>query len=138
MDKILVVDDDFDILTLVKMSLSLHGFQVEAIPRWEDVDRTIARFWPDLVLLDISLAGADGREICRKIKSDDVTKDIPVVLFSANADMEKSMHSCNAQAFIAKPYELQHLLDTIRSTIDKNKPGPTGEQSVPVFMTPLL
>ncbi len=127
MDKILVVDDDFDILTLVKMSLSLNGFSVEATPRWEDVDHTIHEFRPDLILLDVSLAGADGREICRKIKSADDTKHIPVILFSANAEMAKSVQNCNAQAFIAKPYELSHLLSTIRSAIAGNRTDPASQ-----------
>ena len=139
MDKILVVDDDFDILTLVKMSLSLHGFSVEATPRWEDVDHAIHEFWPDLILLDVSLAGADGREICKKIKTADDTRDIPIILFSANAEMEKSIHSCNAQAFIAKPYELSNLLQTIRRTIDANKQGPPGEHTTPpISVMPFL
>lgn len=129
MDKILVVDDDFDILTLVKMSLSLNGFSVEATPRWEDVDHTIHEFWPDLILLDVSLAGADGREICRKIKSAGDTMHIPIILFSANAEMEKSVENCNAQAFIAKPYELSHLLFTIRTAIDGNKDKPYSAMS---------
>jgi two-component system response regulator VicR len=127
MDKILVVDDDFDILTLVKMSLSLNGFSVQATPRWEDVDHTIHEFWPDLILLDVSLAGADGREICRKIKSTEETKHIPVILFSANAEMAKSVQNCNAQAFIAKPYELSNLLSTIKTAIESNKAKPAAQ-----------
>jgi len=123
MDKILVVDDDIDILTLVKMSLSLNGFKVEAISKWEQIYKSISGFVPDLILLDVSLGGADGREICKRIKTTTETEHIPVILFSANTEMEKSIGDCKAQAFIAKPYELGHFLDVIKSTIKHSKPN---------------
>jgi len=121
MDKILVVDDDVDILTLVQMTLAMNGFDVEAVSRWQSIDHSIVNFNPDLILLDVSLGGADGREICKKIKSTKETEHIPVILFSANIEMEKSVDACNAQAFISKPYELPKLLQTIRHNIDESK-----------------
>ncbi len=123
MNKILVVDDDADILALVNMSLSMNGFSVEAISNWESINHTIVRFVPDLILLDVSLGGADGREICKKLKLVKETQHIPVILFSANIEMEKSIHDCNAQGFISKPYDLPYLLQTIRSNIDQSYTG---------------
>src|SRR5438128_660014 len=126
MDKILIVDDDPDILTLMNMTLSMNGYDVRAIARWEDVDSSIATFSPDLVLLDVSLGGADGREICKRLKTTNETKRIPIILFSANVEMEKSVDDCFAQAFISKPYNLQHLLRTIREHIDEGKMAGTS------------
>ncbi|MES1224889.1 MAG: response regulator, partial [Bacteroidota bacterium] len=80
MKKILVADDDIDILTLVKMTLGMQGFAVEAIPNWRDIDDRVKQFAPDLILLDVSLGGADGRDICKKIKQDPNTQHIPVIL----------------------------------------------------------
>jgi DNA-binding response OmpR family regulator len=113
MKKILVVDDDVDILMLVKITLSMNNFMVEAISRWEEIDQRIKSFGPDLILLDVMLVGADGRGICKRLKQSEDTKDIPVILFSANAEMGNSLETCGAQGFIAKPYELAHLLETI-------------------------
>ena len=113
MNKILVVDDDPDILELVELILTMNDFKVKALARWEDINSSIIHFKPDLILLDVSLAGADGRDICKKIKLEKETENMPVVLFSANADMIKSIRDCNAQAFIAKPFELTHLVNTI-------------------------
>lgn len=121
MDKILVVDDDMDILTLVKMTLTMNGFDVTILSRWEGIDKTIEDFGPDLILLDVSLAGADGREICKTLKAKKETQHIPVILFSANIEMEKSIENCNAQAFISKPYELNYFLNTIKSNIEISK-----------------
>ncbi len=121
MHKILVVDDDIDILTLVKMTLSMNGFDVSILSRWESINKTIENFGPDLILLDVSLGGADGREICKKLKAEKETSHIPVILFSANIEMEKSIENCNAQAFISKPYELNYFLNTIKSNIEISK-----------------
>ncbi len=123
MNKVLVIDDDIDILSLVKMTLDINGFTVETLSRWERIDSTIDIFVPDLILLDVSLSGADGREICKKIKSQKDTQHIPVILFSANIEMEKSIENCLAQAFISKPYELNYFLQTIRSNISGNATG---------------
>lgn len=114
MNKILVVDDDLDILTLMKITLSLNDFIVEAVSDWKNIDSSLANFKPDLILLDVSLEGADGREICKKLKRSEETRHIPVIIFSANAEMGETIKDCNAQDFIAKPYELSHLLKTIR------------------------
>jgi DNA-binding response OmpR family regulator len=114
MNKILVVDDDPDILTLVETILTLHHFKVESTLKWEDIDNRLINSKPDLVLLDISLPGADGRDICKKIKQSKETRHLPVILFSANVRMESDLESCQAQDFIAKPFELSHLVQTIK------------------------
>jgi DNA-binding response OmpR family regulator len=117
MKKILVVDDDTDILLLVKMTLEMNGFAVAAIPRWQDIDEKIVSFQPDLIILDVSLGGADGRDICKSLKQATETKDIPVVLFSAHAQMGESIVACQAQAFIAKPYQLSQFLQVINANV---------------------
>lgn len=117
MKKVLVVDDDIDILTLVKMTLTLNGYATEVLSRWEGIDNSIKKFGPDLILLDVSLGGADGREICKRLKAQKDTQHIPVILFSANIEMEKSIEKCHAQAFISKPYELDYFLQTINSNL---------------------
>ena len=113
MNKILVVDDDTDILGLVEMLLNSHHYKVRAISRWQEIDNSINNFKPDLVLLDVSLGGADGREICKKIKSEKENASLPIILFSANPEMGKFLKECHAQSFIPKPFELKNLLGTI-------------------------
>jgi DNA-binding response OmpR family regulator len=118
MIKILVVDDDTDILTLVKLTLTMYGFDVKTLSAWQSIDRTINDYTPDLILLDVSLGGADGREICKTLKKTSATQHIPVILFSANVEMEKSIKDCHAEAFISKPYELPKLLQVINANIN--------------------
>lgn len=127
MNKILVVDDDMDILALLKITLSINNYEVEGIGNWQHIDHTIASFRPDLILLDIRLGNADGREICKQLKAQKETQHIPVILFSANAGVEKTLDGCNAQAFIPKPYELPVLLSTIQSVIDESRSFASGD-----------
>jgi DNA-binding response OmpR family regulator len=118
MNKILVVDDDLDILSLVKIMLTMNQFNVEAISRWEEIDTCMHHFKPDLVLLDVSLGDADGRDICKQMRTAKETAEVPVILFSANAEMGKYIGDCHAQAFIPKPFELSKLINTIKTHLN--------------------
>jgi len=117
MNKILVVDDDADILAVVKIILSINNFVVKTISRWEDISHTIQNFAPDLILLDVALGGADGREICSALKKSTNTKHIPIILFSAQYDLANNMQGCTANGLVAKPFETAYLLETIRRNI---------------------
>lgn len=117
MKKVLVVDDDLDILALVQMLLTMNNYGVEAISKWELIDERIEKFSPDIILLDVSLSGADGRDICKRLKSAEVTKQIPIILFSAHADVANNYTECNAQAFVAKPFDISHLVEVLDSNL---------------------
>ena len=119
MPKILIVDDDADILELVRMTLSMNNFETAAVSRGHDIESSIINFEPDLILLDIAIAGADGRVICRHIKSNKETQHIPVLLFSANVETENSFKDCLADGAIAKPFQLSYLLGTIKKHLTK-------------------
>ena len=118
MKKILILDDNEDILMLMQMTLKMNNFIVQGISQWQEINESIAKFNPDLILLDVFLNGADGREICKKIKQTEKTSHIPIILFSANNEMGNNFQSFYAQAFISKPYTLTHLLQTIRSNLN--------------------
>lgn len=121
MKKILVVDDDIDILTVVQLVLSNNGFEVAAISNWKQIYTQIDAFNPDLILLDVSLGTQDGRNICKQLKSGDDTKHIPIILFSANHNVEKSVSECLADSFISKPFDINDLIDGINSKLmEKN------------------
>ena len=89
MHKILVVDDDQSILDSMEIALSLKDYEVETTTRGEETFSKIRSFKPDLIFMDVYLSGMDGREITKKIKEDENTKDIPVIIFSANKSMKE-------------------------------------------------
>lgn len=120
MDKILVIDDDIEILKVVKLILAMDGFAVEIENRWENTFSKIESFKPDLILLDITLGGEDGRNISRQIKSKESLRHIHIVLFSAKLGVHKHFGECLADDFIAKPVDAQDLLNKIYSQLSKN------------------
>lgn len=117
MKKILVVDDDIDILTVVHLVLDSNGFEVIAISNWQQIYTQVDTFKPDLILLDVSLGTQDGRNICKQLKSNPNTNHISVILFSANHNVEKSVSECMADSFISKPFDINHLIEGINNQL---------------------
>ncbi len=110
--KILVIDDNRDILTILQILLTQNNYIVKIIFSWELINKSIETFSPDLILLDICLAGADGRIICKTLKAQPATKHIPIILFSANTNVE-SFEDYSANDFIAKPFEIDNLINKV-------------------------
>lgn len=105
----MVADDDPAIVDSIKLMLEISGYEVVT-----SVDASILEVLnyelPNLLLLDIWMSGIDGRKICKKIKATERTKYIPVVLVSASKDVRKSAQESGADAFLAKPFEMDDLL----------------------------
>ncbi len=117
MKRILVVDDDIDILTVVQLVLDSNGFEVIAISNWQQIYSQIDSFNPNLILLDVSLGTQDGRNICKQLKSNEETKHISIILFSANHNVEKSVSECLADCFISKPFDINDLIQGINNQL---------------------
>jgi CheY-like chemotaxis protein len=113
MSRILVVDDDESILQVISIILKEFGHKVFTTKNGNQTFKKIKTYKPNLVILDILLAGIDGREICKKIKRDIATKKIPVVLISAQANISASALKSGANAFLAKPFKMDDLINTI-------------------------
>jgi Response regulators consisting of a CheY-like receiver domain and a winged-helix DNA-binding domain len=113
MKRILVVDDNLDILHLVQIILKNNGFEVLVSPRADDVFSNTEHFSPQVILLDVFLSGHDGRQICRELKENPKTKNIPVIMFSAHTKSDEIIKDCNADDFIAKPFEVNELLQKL-------------------------
>lgn len=111
--KILAVDDDLFILDALTELLKYSGYDVESTPNGEEVFKKIDECVPDLILLDVMLAGLDGREICRKIKSNELTKNIPIIMVSATPAVNQTVRDFGANDFVAKPFDIFQLLNKI-------------------------
>ncbi len=117
MKKILIVDDDKDIIEPLALILESKGYSIESISKGKLVSSKIATFKPDLLLLDILMSGTDGREICKKLKSDTKTKDLFVIMMSAHPTASKDSKDAGADDFIAKPFETIDLLKMLEKYI---------------------
>lgn len=112
---IMVADDDSGILDMVGSMLEFAGYRVL---HSSDVAMALApQQLPDLFLLDIWIAGTDGREVCRQLKNQERTRAIPVILFSASRGIEDSARSAGADDFLAKPFQMTDLLQKIEGLI---------------------
>ena len=118
MSRVLIVDDNSDILWVVETVLKRYGFEVMAIPKGEDVLPKAKLFLPHLILLDVFLSGIDGIEVCNKLKENPKTKDIPVIMFSAHTNFADVQKFCKADDFIAKPFDVNELVNKIQYQID--------------------
>jgi len=113
-NKILVVDDDIDILEAISLLLKSEGYAVETTTKGEQTYNKVAAFKPDLILLDILMSGSDGRAICKKLKLDDTTKSIQIVMMSAHPGADIDSLNSGADGYIAKPFETKDLLKIIK------------------------
>lgn len=116
MRKILVVDDDVDILTALKYILRSEGFEVETLSRAQEIDNKVEETSPDIMLMDVNLSGYDGRIICRHLK-EEKKLEIPIILFSADSSYKSSASAYGADDFIFKPFEIPDLISQLQTHI---------------------
>ena len=118
--KILVIDDDKDLLEVTKSLLSRKGFEVETNDNWDGALQQLDSFQPQLILLDVFLNGIDGLDICKKLKSMPNTCHIPILIFSAYPSIaERVIYEYGADDFIAKPFEVNELVTKVHSVLSQ-------------------
>ncbi|MBE3561243.1 MAG: response regulator [Ktedonobacteraceae bacterium] len=112
--KILVVDDDEDIVEVMQIVLQTEGYEVITSPDGDYLTH-YSQGLPDLILLDVLLKGQNGSEICRRLKSDARTASIPVIMLSAHTETEKLADISGADDFLEKPFDVDELLGKVAS-----------------------
>jgi len=112
--KIMIADDDPGILDALGIMLEFEGYHVTSINNGTAL-LNMESDLPDLLLLDIWMSGTDGRDICRLLKQNKKTCMLPIVLISASNDIERSARAAGADDFIAKPFEINDLLEKIKN-----------------------
>ncbi|HTD42118.1 MAG TPA: response regulator [Mucilaginibacter sp.] len=115
--RILVLDDNQDILDVVHETLSYEKFEVKSTADSNKVMALIKEFTPDLVILDYRVAGENGGEICRRIKSHPEYYDIPVIIFSAYISHNDEIMAYGCDAIISKPFDLVELIKKVNDLI---------------------
>lgn len=113
--RILVVEDEEDLASLVQVNLSLAGYDVIIAPTGEDGLRAIREEEPDAVLLDVMLPGIDGWNVLRTVKENRTTRDLPVVMLTALSEERDLIrgHLQGAVEYLTKPFEMGRLLETM-------------------------
>lgn len=117
MASVLIVDDDTDLLEMVAMALSTHGFATTSISDGKTFIDTVSTVKPDVILLDVFLGDIDGRKLCQKLKTETPFTNIPVILYSAGNISMRSIMESAANAFFPKPFSIKQLTEKISSLL---------------------
>ncbi len=128
-ERILVVEDEPDIAHVLDYNLTRDGYRVEVASEGDEaLDRIVADA-PDLVLLDLMLPGMDGLEICRRVKEDPVTREIPVIMVTAKGEESDVVLGLGlgADDYISKPFSPRELLARVRAVLRRGRVR--GEES---------
>jgi CheY-like chemotaxis protein len=110
---ILIVDDNEDILTMLKMMLEHNNYQISIQDNTNNIKALISSLMPDVILMDKLLSGSDGCDVCRQIKTVEKIKRIPIIMISAHAHAGEECLSAGADFFLEKPFEMDNLLQTV-------------------------
>lgn len=113
--RILAVEDDSDILWMVEYILTEQGFEVYTSLDGKNILEEVEKTHPDLILMDVRLPGADGRELCRIIRTAD--KRIPIILMSAHLDYAEAFREVCANDFMPKPFDIDDLIRRIQKQL---------------------
>ncbi len=115
---ILIADDDQDILDLVAALLMGSGYRVHTSYNGDGLEDLASDELPDLLILDIRMRhGRNGKEIATRLKQNNATKDIPIILISANDDIVEAVEVSGADAFVPKPFNVKQLLEVVRQFV---------------------
>ncbi len=118
--RILVIDNDQDILDAVQIALEAQNYSVRSSAYVDDIFQLVEESQPDLIIIDYLLYGINGGELCHMIKSDQRTAHIPVIIFSGYPRVIQSLGTYESDAFISKPFELSHFMETIESCLARS------------------
>lgn len=111
--KIIVADDDPGIVDAMKILLEDEGYQVITTGDGSQVPRLYEEK-PDLVFLDLWMSGINGNDVCLLLKSKSETRQVPIIIFSANRDIEQISKACGANDYLSKPFDIDELVSMVK------------------------
>ena len=110
---IVVLDDDPDIGSMIRVMLEFRGYEVKVTEKGEALFEQLEKKQAHLVITDMLLSGDDGTEICSMIKNNPTTSGIPVIMFSAHPNAREICLQAGADEFIAKPFDINELYSKV-------------------------
>lgn len=123
-ETILIVDDDLDILELLKMNLEPEGYDVRTASDGESAVRSACENPPDLILLDVMMPHKDGFEVIKELKNIEDTKTVPVILVTARGQTEDKVLGLDTGAddYITKPFDLREVTARVEAVLGRTRP----------------
>jgi len=123
--KILVVDDEPDFVSTLQCRLEWHGFQVATACNGVEGLEKASQEKPAMILLDTNMPVMDGREMLERLRNNPDTKDIPVIMVTAQCEIQDITKASSVGIFdyVAKPFDFPHLIERIEKAIENQKSG---------------
>lgn len=115
--RVLILDDDIDILQICTIVLKKKGFEVQTLNNSNQVVSQVRSYQPDVILMDNWIPGPGGIEATRQLKQDPQTQRIPVIFFSANSNVTQLAREAHADYFLQKPFDITELEATVQMAI---------------------
>ncbi len=119
--RILIVDDDSAIGEMLKTLLEFYGYEVKVTSRPEETESLITNENIDMVILDVLISGVYGTDVCARLRKNESTANIPILMMSALQDAGNKCIKAGANDFIAKPFEMEDLKAKIDQVLSKKK-----------------
>jgi two-component system phosphate regulon response regulator PhoB len=122
--RILVVEDETSLATLLIYNLEAEGYQVEHVDNGDEAELRIAESPPDLVILDWMLPGVSGLEICRRLRSREGCRDMPIIMLTARGEESERVRglSVGADDYVVKPFSTPELMARVRALLRRARP----------------
>ena len=117
---IFVLEDDRDILDAIRVILESKGYRVTSFTKAEALLAEVKETAPDLFLLDIWVGGSDGRDVAKWLRKYEGTKNVPIIIVSANLSTPQIVKDLKVDDFVLKPFDMDHLLGVVAKRLHKS------------------
>lgn len=115
--KVLLIDDDEDIVTMIKAMLQMKGYNVFIKMNLNGIADYTKKISPDLIIMDMLLSGVDGRTICKSFQNNTRIAHIPVLMISAHPNAKEECLNAGADMFLGKPFEMRDLFEAVEKSL---------------------
>src|SRR4051812_27904532 len=122
--RILIVEDEESLTWLLRYNLEAEGFEVETVARGDDADTRLKEHPPDLVVLDWTVPGISGIELCRRLRARPQTRTLPIIMLTARGEESERIRglATGADDYIVKPFSVPELLARVRALLRRASP----------------
>lgn len=116
--RLLILDDDKDILDVMKEIFIDEGYEVKTIESGDNILSDVANYRPDIILLDYILHGINGGELCHQIKTNQATCTIPIIIVTAYSKVINSLGNYGCDSFVSKPFDITELVQQVNELLN--------------------
>ncbi len=122
--RVMVVEDEASLSLLLAYNLESEGYQVESVDRGDEAELKLKESPPDLVILDWMLPGVSGFEICRRLRSREATRSLPIIMLTARGEESERIRglSVGADDYVVKPFSVPELMARVRALLRRSRP----------------